>query len=152
MHRLSVDSSAHVIHEPILSPLSVSKYGSPPSPNAISDPVGVYNLGRLCIHWCQNRDGRAAVGLCTVCALAQLDTAHSTIRYHWTQLHCVTEDTCICYSLTECYRQNSADSLCGVTDRHFVNWTVWVNTDVSWAVLLPVASGLLYIITQYELL
>jgi len=89
----SVDSSAHTFHKPIPTPLPRSKYDSPPSPSAISVPVAVYNLGLLCIQWCQNRDGTAAVGLCTVCALAPLDTAHSTTILHWTQSHWVTEDS-----------------------------------------------------------
>ena len=111
----SVDSSAHTFQKAILAPLPVSQYDSTPSPTAISDPVAVYNFGRLFIQWCQNRDGRTAVGLCTVCVLVPLDTAHSTIRLHW-----VTEDICVCYSLTECYRPKSADTTCGITDRHLV--------------------------------
>ena len=79
-----------------------------------------------------------------VSALAPLDTAHSTIILHW-----VTEDMCVCYSLTECYRPNSADSRCGISDRHFVTRTVWFNTDVCSAILLAVISGLLFIITRY---
>ena len=89
----SVDSSAQKIQKPNLAPLPVSVYDSTPSPSAISVPVAVYNLGVLCIQWCQNRDGTAAVGLCTVCALAPLDTAHSTTILHWTQSHWVTEDS-----------------------------------------------------------
>jgi len=118
-----------------------------PTPSAISDPVGVYNLGRLCIQWCQNRDGRAAVGLCTFCALAPLGTAHSTNKIalsDWIQ--------CVFYSFNECYRPNSAYSPCGTTDREFVTWTVWFNTDVFSAILIAVSSGLLFIITLYDLM
>jgi len=61
----SVALSAHTIQKPIMAPLLVSVYDSTPSPTAISGPVIMYNLWRLCIQWCQNPDGRAAVGLCT---------------------------------------------------------------------------------------
>jgi len=64
----SVDSRTNTFPKPILAPISVSKYDSTPSPTAISVPVGVYNLGRLCIQLCQNRDDTAAVGLCTCTA------------------------------------------------------------------------------------
>ena len=127
------------LQKPNLAPLPVSKYDSTTSPTAIPDPVFVYNFGRLCIQWCQNRDGRATVGLCTVCAHARLDTAHSTIRLHW-----VTEDMCVCYSLTECYRPKSAGSLCGITERRFLTLTA-----VCSAILIAVCNGLLFIITQY---
>jgi hypothetical protein len=103
---LSVDSSGHTFHKPILALLTVSKNDSTLSPTAISGPVGVYVLGRLCIQWCQIADCRAAVGLCTVCALAPLDISHSTVRLNWSQLHWVTENLCVCYSLTECCRQS----------------------------------------------
>jgi len=65
----SVDSSEHTFQKLIQVPLSVSKYDSTPSPTAISVSVDVYNSGRLCIQLSQNPDGRAAVGLCTVCVL-----------------------------------------------------------------------------------
>ena len=110
---VSSDTSSHTFQKLILPPLSVSMYNSTPSPSTIPVPVAVYSLGRLCIQWRQNTDGRATVGLCTVCPLAQLDTAHSHIRLHWTLLHWVLEDMRVCYSLTDCYRPNSADSLCG---------------------------------------
>ena len=89
----SVDSNAQTFQKTILSQLSVSKYDSTPSPTAISVPVAVYNFGRLCVQWCQNPDGRVAMGLCAVCTLAPLDTSHNTRRLHWTQLHWVTEDS-----------------------------------------------------------
>jgi len=76
-----------------------------------------------------------------VCAVY---SSNSTIRLYW-----VTEDMCVCYSLTECYRPNSADSWCGITDRHFVTWTVQFNTDICNAILIAVSRGLLCNITQY---
>jgi hypothetical protein len=95
--------STHTFHKPILVPLPVSNYDSTPSPTAISVPVGVYNFETLCIQWCQKREGRTAVGLCNVCAIAPLDSAQGPIRLHWNQLHWnqlhwVTEDMCVCYS------------------------------------------------------
>ena len=116
----SVVSYTPTFQKLILAPLSDSMYNPTPSPTTISVPAAVYNLGMLCIQWRQNTDGRATVGLCTVCPLAPLDTAHSPIKLHWTQLYWVLEDMWICYSLTGCYRPNIADSLCGITDRYLV--------------------------------
>ena len=144
----SVDSSAHTFHKPILAPLPGSDYDSPPTPSAISVPVGVYNLGRLCIQWCQNRDGTAAVGLCTC-------TARHSSQHNKTALNTVTLSDWrqyVCYSFNECYRPNSTDNLCGITDRHFVTLTLWLNTDVCSAILKAVSSDLLFFITLYDLL
>ena len=54
---------------------------------------------------------------------------------------------CFCYSLTECYRPNSADSLCGIIE---TLCDVKFNTDVCSAILIAVSSVLLFVITQYE--
>ena len=120
------------------------------SPTTISIHVAVYNLGRLCIQWRQNPDGRATVGLCTVCALAPLDTAHSHIRLHWTQLNWVLEDMWFCYSLTGCYRPKSADSLCGITTRQLVTLKVWFITDLYTLIVIQVTIIVFSIITQYK--
>ena len=147
---LQVNTISHTFQKPILSPLSVLMYDSTPSPATISVPVAVYNLGRLCIQWRQNPDCRATVSLCTVCALAPLDTAHSPIRLHWTQLHWVLEDMRVCYRLTDCYQPKIADSLYDITDRYLVTWNVRFITDLYTVIVTQVTIIMFSIITQYK--
>ena len=142
---------AQIFQKPILALKSFSKYDSTPSPSAISVPVAVYNLGVLCNQWCQNRDGTAAVGLCTVCALAPLDTAHSTTILHWTQLHWVTEDSAF-VTVWLIVTDRTVPSKSAMIVRHFILWNVRFNTDVFSSILVPFTRELLYIITLNDLL
>jgi hypothetical protein len=137
---------AQIFQKPILALKSFSKDDSTPSPSEISVPVAVYNFGRLCNQWCQNRDGTAAVGLCTVCALHRL--TQLTAQQYCTE-HSYTE-WLRTVRLLQFHWMLPADSLCGITDRFLVTWTLWLNTNLCRDILIAVSGGLLFITTQYE--